>query len=198
MKAARTRLDPPLRLGAPGRGPLERSRATTARTCVGRRAHARRAARAVAAVEGAMTPRRSVVHPRAARATLRPGQIVVLDNLSAHKADSIRQAIEAAAATCSSCRPTRPTSRPSSRPSPRSRRSCAAWGAHQETLQEAVRLAVAAITRTMPPLGSPMLATLCLLKLPESCSRFGRHERWGMRSQLCVVWVVSDRGQCGG
>ncbi len=40
----------------------------------------------------------------------------------------------------------------------------------QDALQEAVRLAIAAITPTMWLLGSPMRGTLYLLHLPESCS----------------------------
>ena len=49
---------------------------------------------------------------------LRPGDIVVMDNLSSHKGAGVRTAIEAAGATCSTCRPTAPTSIRSRRPSP--------------------------------------------------------------------------------
>lgn len=48
--------------------------------------------------------------------TLRPGQIVAVDNRSVHKSARARRAIEAA--NCASCRPTRPTSIPLNRRSP--------------------------------------------------------------------------------
>jgi len=38
-----------------------------------------------------------------------PGDVVVMDNLSAHKVHGVRQQIEAAGASCSTCRPTPPT-----------------------------------------------------------------------------------------
>ena len=56
---------------------------------------------------------------------LRPGDIVVMDNLSSHKGPRVRQMIEAAGARCATCRPTAPTSTRSKTPSPSSRRSCA-------------------------------------------------------------------------
>ena len=40
---------------------------------------------------------------------LRPGDVVVMDNLSSHKVQGVRQRIEAAVASCSTCRRTRPT-----------------------------------------------------------------------------------------
>jgi len=58
--------------------------------------------------------------------TLKPGDIVVMDNLSSHKVAGVREAIEAAAEhSCATCRPTRPISIPSSNSSPSSRRFCA-------------------------------------------------------------------------
>jgi hypothetical protein len=42
--------------------------------------------------------------------TLKPGDIVVLDNLSAHKVPGIRKAIEAQAQNYFTCLPIRPTS----------------------------------------------------------------------------------------
>ncbi len=59
--------------------------------------------------------------------TLRPGQVVVMDNLTAHKGERVRDLIEGrGAASCSTYRPTRPTSTPSKKPSPRrSRGWCA-------------------------------------------------------------------------
>ena len=41
--------------------------------------------------------------------TLSPGQVVVMDNLSAHKGGRVREIVEGAgSASCSTCRPTRP------------------------------------------------------------------------------------------
>ena len=57
--------------------------------------------------------------------TLVPGDIVVMDNLPAHKGERVRQIIETAGAECATCRPIRPTSTRSSRPSPNSKRICA-------------------------------------------------------------------------
>ena len=53
--------------------------------------------------------------------TLEPGDIVVLDNLSAHRIGDVRAAIRAAGASSSCCRPIRPTSTRSRWPSPRSK-----------------------------------------------------------------------------
>ena len=59
--------------------------------------------------------------------TLRPGDIVILDNLGAHKVAGVRAAgpSRRAAPGCSTCRPIRQTSTRSSSSSPSSRRSCA-------------------------------------------------------------------------
>ena len=62
--------------------------------------------------------------------TLRPGQVVVLDNLSVHKAESIRQAIEARHCQLLFLPPYSPDFTPI-----------------EQALQEAVRLAIEAITR---------------------------------------------------
>ena len=40
--------------------------------------------------------------------TLQPGDIVILDNLSSHKVDGVKEAIAAAGPRCSICRPIRP------------------------------------------------------------------------------------------
>jgi len=40
---------------------------------------------------------------------LAPGDVVVLDNLAAHKVDGVRQAIATAGRRSFTCRPTRPT-----------------------------------------------------------------------------------------
>ena len=50
---------------------------------------------------------------------LKPGDIVVMDNLGSHKGCAIRAAIRAAKPSSSSCPPTRPTSTRSNRPSPK-------------------------------------------------------------------------------
>jgi hypothetical protein len=58
---------------------------------------------------------------------LRPGDLVVMDNLGSHKDAGVREAIKAAGATlrrCSISRPTVPTSIPLKTPSPSSRRCC--------------------------------------------------------------------------
>ena len=57
--------------------------------------------------------------------TLKPGDIVIIDNLGSHKSKAVRRAIRAAGAGCSSCRLTVPISIRSSRSSPSSRLSCA-------------------------------------------------------------------------
>jgi hypothetical protein len=49
---------------------------------------------------------------------LRPGQVVVMDNLSAHKVPGVREP------SCSICRPTRPTSTPSKKLGPKSNSTC--------------------------------------------------------------------------
>ena len=54
--------------------------------------------------------------------TLQAGDIVILDNLPAHKSPAAEQAIRDRALGCCSCRPTAPTSIPSKWPSPNSRR----------------------------------------------------------------------------
>jgi transposase len=42
-------------------------------------------------------------------AALKPGDVVVMDNLSSHKVSGVRQMIEKAGRKCSICRPIRPT-----------------------------------------------------------------------------------------
>jgi hypothetical protein len=56
---------------------------------------------------------------------LRPRDIVIMDNLPAHKVHGVRQAIEPPARACDTCRLTVPTSIPSKWPSPSSRPCCA-------------------------------------------------------------------------
>ena len=58
--------------------------------------------------------------------TLHRGEVVIMDNLPAHKGGEVRRAIEAAGAYLRYLpRPTHPTSTRSRTPSPSSRRSCA-------------------------------------------------------------------------
>jgi len=56
--------------------------------------------------------------------TLKPGDIVIMDNLPAHKAAGVRQAIERLARHSACCRHTAPTSIQSRMPSQSSRRFC--------------------------------------------------------------------------
>jgi transposase len=51
---------------------------------------------------------------------LQPGHIVVMDNLSAHKAPAVREKIEATGASLLYCRLIRPTSTPLKNAGPRS------------------------------------------------------------------------------
>jgi transposase len=80
--------------------------------------------------------------------TLRPGQIVVLDNLSAHKADRIRQAIEARHCQLLFLPPYSPDFTPIEQAFSKIKAILRGLGARtKEALQEAVRLAIEAITR---------------------------------------------------
>ncbi len=55
--------------------------------------------------------------------SLRSGQVVVMDNLSAHKGERIKELIEGGVASSSTCRPTLPISTPSRKRSRRSKGS---------------------------------------------------------------------------
>jgi transposase len=80
--------------------------------------------------------------------TLRPGQIVVLDNLSVHKADRIRQAIEARHCQLLFLPPYSPDFTPIEQAFSKIKAILRGLGARsKEALQEAVRLAIEAITR---------------------------------------------------
>ena len=57
--------------------------------------------------------------------TLKPGDVVVMDNLGSHKGRAVRAALRGVGAKASSSRPTVPISTPSNRSSPSSRRCCA-------------------------------------------------------------------------
>jgi transposase len=80
--------------------------------------------------------------------TLRPGQIVVLDNLSVHKAERVRQAIEARGCQLLFLPPYSPDFTPIEQAFSKIKAILRGLGARtKEALQEAVRLAIEAITR---------------------------------------------------
>jgi transposase len=80
--------------------------------------------------------------------TLRPGQVVVMDNLSAHKADSIRHAIAARGCQLLFLPPYSPDFTPIEQAFSKIKAILRGLGARtKEALQEAVRLAIEAITR---------------------------------------------------
>jgi transposase len=80
--------------------------------------------------------------------TLRPGQIVVLDNLSVHKADSIRQAIAARQCELLFLPPYSPDYTPIEQAFSKLKARLRGLGARaRDALLEAIRLAVDAITR---------------------------------------------------
>jgi transposase len=80
--------------------------------------------------------------------TLRPGQTVVLDNLSAHKAASIREAIEARGCELLFLPPYSPDFTPIEQAFSKLKAILRGLGARtREALEEAVRLAIEAITR---------------------------------------------------
>jgi len=80
--------------------------------------------------------------------TLRAGQVVVLDNLSAHKAASIREAIEARGCSLLFLPPYSPDFTPIEQAFSKLKAILRGLGARtREALEEAVRLAIEAITR---------------------------------------------------
>jgi transposase len=80
--------------------------------------------------------------------TLRPGQVVVLDNLSAHKADRIRQALTARGCELLFLPPYSPDYTPIEQAFSKIKAILRGLGARtKEALQEAVRLAIEATTR---------------------------------------------------
>jgi transposase len=79
--------------------------------------------------------------------TLRPGQVVALDNLSAHKADRIREVIEARSCQLLYLPPYSPDFTPIEQAFSKIKALLRGLGARsKEALQEAVRLAIEAIT----------------------------------------------------
>jgi len=117
--------------------------------------------------------------------TLRPGQVVVMDHLSAHKADRIRQAIAARGCQLLFLPPYSPDCTPIEQAFSKIKALLRGLGARsKEALQGSAprkrskKRFVSPLRRlpaTMPWRGSPTLATLCLLRLPESCSREPDH-----------------------
>jgi len=80
--------------------------------------------------------------------TLQPGQVVVVDNLSAHKAESIRQALAARGCELLFLPPYSPDFTPIEQAFSKLKAILRGLGARtREALQEAVRLAIEAITR---------------------------------------------------
>ncbi len=80
--------------------------------------------------------------------TLHPGQIVVLDNLSVHKAERIRRAIEARGCTLLFLPPYSPDCTPIEQAFSKIKAILRGLGARtRETLEQAVGVAVEAITR---------------------------------------------------
>jgi transposase len=100
-------------------------------------------------IEGAMdtaTVAWSIAEPLAP--TLRPGQVVVVDHLRAHKADSMRHAIAARGCELLFLPPYSPDFTPIEQAFSKIKAILRGLGARtKETLQEAVRLAIEAITR---------------------------------------------------
>ena len=100
-------------------------------------------------VDGAMTTETFAWYIRERLAPrLRPGQVVVLDNLSAHKAASIREALVERQCDLLFLPPYSPDFTPIEQAFSKLKAILRGLGARtQDALQEAVRLAVAAITR---------------------------------------------------
>lgn len=103
--------------------------------------------------------------------TLRPGQVVVLDTLSVHKAERIRQAIEARQCQLLFLPPYPPDFTPIEQAFSKIKAILRRLGARtHEALWEAMRMAVEAITREDAIAWFAHPAMLCLLQLPESWS----------------------------
>jgi transposase len=108
--------------------------------------------------------------------SLRPGDIVVMDNRSSHKRARVRAAIEGPGARCATCRRTVRTATRSNGPSASSRRCCArrgggrsmAWGrswARPSTCSAPRSAATTSATAATPPLHQPRKCTLDSLPL---------------------------------
>ena len=80
--------------------------------------------------------------------TLKPGDLVLMDNLASHEVAGVRQAIEAAGAERRFMPPTAPIWTPSNRCSPRSKIRCAKWPAEPSTPS---RTPSASQSTTSPP-----------------------------------------------
>ncbi|MEO7000759.1 MAG: transposase [Ktedonobacterales bacterium] len=102
---------------------------------------------------------------------LRPGQIVVLDTLSAHKAASIREALVARGCDLLFLPPYSPDFTPSSRRSPSLRPSCAVWApGRRKRCTRRCGWRSRPLPLQMRRRGSPMRDTPYLLNQSESCS----------------------------
>jgi hypothetical protein len=112
--------------------------------------------------------------------TLRPGQIVVLDNLSVRQQPpAFARLWKPVTASSSSCRRIRLISPRSNRRFPRSKPSYADW--ELAPRRRSGRQWVWRSRRLLPLMrspGSPMPATSCLLNLPERCSSPTVGVRW--------------------
>ena len=99
-------------------------------------------------VDGAMDTAACMVYVEAVLGpTLQPGQIVVLDNLSVHKADSIREAIEATGCALLFLPPYSPDFTPIEQAFSKVKAILRGLGVRaRDALVEAIRLAVDAIT----------------------------------------------------
>jgi DDE superfamily endonuclease len=93
---------------------------------------------------------------------LRPRDIVIMDNLPAHKVHGVRQAIEAAGASLRYLPLTVPTSIPSKWPSPSSRPCCAPPREPSPTSGKPLPMPFAALPRKNAPTISPPLDTMQL------------------------------------
>ena len=96
---------------------------------------------------------------------LRPGQIMVLDNLSAHKGASMREALAARGCDLLFLPPYSPDFNPIEQAFSKLKAILRGLGARtQDMLQEAARLAIAAITSAD--------AAVCPYRLPPPCSTY--------------------------
>ena len=102
------------------------------------------------AVEGATTRAVFEAYVEEALApSLHPGQVVVMDNLTAHKGERVRELIEEQVASWFSYHPTHPTSTPSSKPSEEVKEMLRGAEARtSEALIEAIGRALSAVTAT--------------------------------------------------
>lgn len=102
--------------------------------------------------------------------TLRPGQVVILDNLSVHKAERIRQALAARGCQLLFLPPYSPDFTPIEQAFSKLKAILRGLGARtHEALWEAVQVALDAITPADAAAWFAHTGLLCLLKLSVSC-----------------------------